>query len=64
MFEDIGLNEWLLEMDETPVEQMAATLFSIHADYPAAQSKVRKAMDFVESKWASSSDLIRQSLRS
>lgn len=64
MFEDIGLNEWLLEMDETPVEQMAATLFSIHADYSAAQSKVRKAMDFVESKWASSSDLIRQSLRS
>jgi polysaccharide pyruvyl transferase WcaK-like protein len=47
MFQDIGLPEWLLEMDETPVEKMAATLFAIDADYPAAQAKVKKAMAYV-----------------
>lgn len=47
MFQDIGLGEWLLEMDETPVEKMAGTLFAIDADYPAAQAKVKKAMGYV-----------------
>jgi hypothetical protein len=36
MFKDIGLPEWLLEMDETPVEKMAETLFAIDADYVPA----------------------------
>ena len=47
MFKDIGLNEWLLEMDETPAEKMAQTLFAIDADYPAALAKVKKAMAYV-----------------
>lgn len=47
MFKDIGLPEWLLEMDQTSVEKMAETLFAIDADYPAAQSKVKKAMAYV-----------------
>lgn len=47
MSKDIGLPEWLLEMDETPVEKMAETLFAIDADYPAAQAKVKKAMAYV-----------------
>ncbi len=47
MFKDIGLGEWLLEMDETSVDKMAETLFAIDADYPAAQAKVKKAMAYV-----------------
>ncbi len=47
MFKDIGLGEWLLEMDETPAGKMAETLFAIDADYPAAQAKVKKAMAYV-----------------
>ncbi|MDI1313788.1 polysaccharide pyruvyl transferase family protein [Prosthecobacter sp.] len=47
MFQDIGLGEWLLEMDETPASKMAETLFAINADYPAAQAKVKKAMAYV-----------------
>lgn len=54
MFEDIGLGEWLLEMDETPVEKMAETLFAIDADYPAALGKVKKAMDYVHQCFAGS----------
>lgn len=47
MFGDIGLSDWLLEMDETPVGKMAETLFAIDADYAGAQKKVKKAMDYV-----------------
>ncbi len=47
MFRDLGLPEWLLEMDETPAEKMVDTLFEIDADYPAAQEKVKKAMAYV-----------------
>ncbi len=54
MFKDIGLPEWLLEMDETPVEKMAETLFVIDADYPAAQAKVKKAMAYVHECFAAS----------
>lgn len=54
MFKDIGLAEWLLEMDETPVEKMAETLFAIDDDYPAAQAKVKKAMDYVHECFAKS----------
>lgn len=54
MFKDIGLGEWLMEMDETPVQKMAETLFAIDADYPAAQAKVKKAMAYVHECFAGS----------
>jgi polysaccharide pyruvyl transferase WcaK-like protein len=54
MFQDIGLSDWLLEMDETPVEKMAETLFEIEADYSGAQAKVRAAMALVNGCFASS----------
>jgi len=47
MFQDIGLPEWMLEMDETPADKMAETLFAIHDDYPSALAKVKKAMAYV-----------------
>ena len=64
MFKDIGLPEWLLEMDETPVEKMAETLFAIDADYPAARAKVKKAMDFVHQHFADSMKVVGKVLRS
>ena len=54
MFKDIGLPEWLLEMDETPVAKMAETLFAIDADHAAAQAKVKKAMTYVHQCFAGS----------
>lgn len=54
MFKDIGLPEWLLEMDETPVEKMAETLFAIDADHAAAQAKVKQAMTYVHQCFAGS----------
>ncbi len=54
MFKDIGLPEWLLEMDETPVDLLAKTLFDIHQDYEAARAKVTKAMTYVNNCFADS----------
>lgn len=62
MFEDIGLGEWLKEIDETPVEKMVSTLFEIDSDYAVAQAKVAKAMAFVKSKWSDSSATINQTI--
>lgn len=52
MFKDIGLNEWLLEFDETPLEKMFDTLLAIDSDYPTALAKVKKAMDYVHERQA------------
>ncbi|OYW75998.1 MAG: hypothetical protein B7Z37_10670 [Verrucomicrobia bacterium 12-59-8] len=62
MFKDIGLGEWLLEMDETPANKMAETLFAIDADYPAAQAKVKKAMDYVHECFGRSMQHVRNVL--
>jgi polysaccharide pyruvyl transferase WcaK-like protein len=63
MFKDIGLPEWLLEMDETPAEKMAATLFAIDADYPAAQAKVKKAMAYVHECFAGSMKHVKEVIK-
>ncbi len=54
MFKDIGLPEWLMEMDETPAGQIAETLFAIDSDYSAAQQKVAQAMTFVRECFSNS----------
>lgn len=63
MFKDIGLGEWLLEMDETPADKMAETLFAIDADYPKAQAKVKKAMAYVHQCFAGSMKHVRGVIR-
>jgi polysaccharide pyruvyl transferase WcaK-like protein len=50
MFDDLGLGDWLLEFDSTPVEKLIATVMGIHTDYPAAQAKVAQAMRFVHER--------------
>ncbi len=52
MFEDIGLKEWLLEFDTTPAETLFQVVMTNDKDYPAAQAKVKKAMDFVRQRQA------------
>lgn len=59
MFKDIGLPQWLLEMDETPAEKMAETLLTIHADYSAARRKVQQAMAYVHERFAASMKHVR-----
>lgn len=60
MFKDIGLPEWLLEFDTTPLDLWAETLFAIDADYPAAQAKVRKAMAYVHECFGRSMQVVKK----
>lgn len=62
MFQDIGLSEWLLEMDETPVAKMAETLFAIDDDYPAALVKVKAAMTYVNDCFSGSMQRVKAML--
>jgi polysaccharide pyruvyl transferase WcaK-like protein len=59
MFKDIGLGEWLLEMDETSAEKMADTLFAIDADYAGAQEKVKKTMAYVHRCFGRSMQVVK-----
>lgn len=58
MFKDIGLEEWAPEFDSTPAEKMFGILMGIHKDYPAAEAKVKKAMAYVEERFASSMNVL------
>jgi polysaccharide pyruvyl transferase WcaK-like protein len=60
MFKDIGLGQWLLEMDETPAEKMADTLFAIDADYAGAQAKVQQAMAYVHQCFGRSMQVVKK----
>ncbi len=62
MFKDIGLPEWLLEFDSTPATKMAETLLAIHEDYNGALAKVKKAMDFVHQRGATTMARVQQVL--
>lgn len=60
MFEDIGLKDWLLEIDTTPAETVFQTVMAIEKDYPAAQAKVKKAMDFVKERQTATMGVVKK----
>ncbi|WP_373331207.1 polysaccharide pyruvyl transferase family protein [Salmonirosea aquatica] len=47
MFRDIGLPEWLFDIDRVSSEQLIDTLMTIEKGYPQAKNKVTKAMAYV-----------------
>ncbi len=63
MFADIGLREWLLDLDAQPASDVTAALLAIHKDYPAALAKVRTAMEFVRGKQAETMRVVKASLK-
>ena len=47
MLRDLGIDEWLFDIDEDPEDQITAALLDIHNDYDTALNKVKSAMDIV-----------------
>lgn len=47
MWRDIGLNPWIFEIDDTRGADISARLLELQRDYPAAQARLAKAMQFV-----------------
>ncbi|MFK7778228.1 MAG: polysaccharide pyruvyl transferase family protein [Gimesia sp.] len=50
MFRDIGLSEWLFDIDADPASQFTTTLLKIDAKPDLAQSKVNRAMHTVNTR--------------
>ena len=50
MFRDIGLPEWLYNIDEEPYTQPLKALMDIHENYERALKKVDRTMAFVEQR--------------
>lgn len=63
MFSDIGLPEWLFSLDESGSEQWLAVLMQNVNDYPAAQTKVARAMKFVRQRQAETMQYIGRHLK-
>lgn len=50
MFRDIGVPEWLFEIDQSESAAITGAIMKIHEDYPGAKNKVKKALDVVKDR--------------
>ena len=50
MFRDVGLPEWLIDIDTEPAARVTAALDRIHGQYGLARGKVKRAMQFVNAR--------------
>jgi polysaccharide pyruvyl transferase WcaK-like protein len=62
MWRDIGLPEWILEMEESASEDIYNTLISIQQNYPVACKKVVDSMTYVQKLQAQTSAVLVESL--
>ncbi|MGA0559154.1 polysaccharide pyruvyl transferase family protein [Larkinella sp. VNQ87] len=63
MFRDIGLPEWLFDIDAAPASAMTEQVLKIHQNYPSAKEKVRKAMAFVAERQQAGMQVIRKNIK-
>lgn len=63
MWRDIGLGEWLFDLDkEEELQNVAATVLAMAKDPEGSKVKAAKARDFVMAKFAASMGLVRKQL--
>lgn len=62
MWRDIGLSDWIFEIDDATGSQLAEALFKIHENYPEAKRKLDKAMRFVNERQQKSMETLRKSI--
>ncbi len=60
MMRDLGLDEWLFDLDKDPADEVTAALMEIHGDYDGALGKVQSAMDFVERRQKETMGVVKQ----
>jgi polysaccharide pyruvyl transferase WcaK-like protein len=63
MFRDIGLPDWLFQVDESSAADWTKQLQLIHQDYAGAKKKVAKAMAFVQQRQASTMNVINKAIQ-
>ena len=63
MFRDIGLPDWLFQVDQLSAADWTKQLQLIHQDYAGAKKKVAKAMAFVKQRQASTMNVINKAIQ-
>jgi polysaccharide pyruvyl transferase WcaK-like protein len=51
MYYDLGLNDWVFEIDNTTGKQISDRLMEINNDYPAAQKRVKETLKMVDKRY-------------
>jgi polysaccharide pyruvyl transferase WcaK-like protein len=62
MFADIGLGEWVHELEGMTGDRLTRVVMEIHGDYPAALAKVAKSMTFVRQRQAETMRVVESAL--
>ncbi|MEZ5361113.1 MAG: polysaccharide pyruvyl transferase family protein [Bryobacterales bacterium] len=64
MWNDVGLGDWYLQVEDTTGDQVADKLLAIHADRSAAQAQVQRAVGFAQERQAKGMESVNASLAS
>ena len=62
MLRDLGVEEWLSDIDRQPAEDAIGALLAIHNDYDGAQEKVKSAMALVEKRQQETMAIVKKTL--
>ncbi len=62
MYYDIGLSDWVFEIDDRSGTEIASALMNIYQDYDAATAKLAKAMKYVRELHENTMQVVRKSL--
>jgi polysaccharide pyruvyl transferase WcaK-like protein len=62
MLRDLGVEEWLFDLDKDPAEDVIAAALEIHNDFPGALEKLDSAMDFVHKRQTETMAIVKESL--
>lgn len=63
MFRDIGLPEWLFDIDQAPAAAITDAVLNIHRNYAQAKAKVSTAMAFVAERQRAGMQVIRKNVK-
>jgi polysaccharide pyruvyl transferase WcaK-like protein len=62
MLRDLGIREWLFDIDKDPVESIAGAVEAIHADYSGALAKVKAVDALVQKRQRETMAVVRRTL--
>src|SRR5690606_9218725 len=60
MYYDIGLSDWVFEIDDRSGTEIASALMNIYQDYDAATAKLAKAMKYVRELHENTMQVVRK----
>ena len=63
MFRDIGLSDWLFDIDKATSAEITKAVMDIHKNYPLAKEKAKKAMQFVVERQKAGMQVVRKAMK-